>query len=284
MSRAAGDAGVRLTRARRERKYVVPRAQLTTVRDLLDGRLSRHRFQGEGSNGLPRADHYITSIYFDTASGAVRDAARRGSKHVKLRARQYYDLHPDLIELATSAGDVTRASPVLWLELKSRDGDRSGKRRVGIPRDDLEGFFQDGVITERMRSIQAAEHGEQAPAVFDALQAFRESFGEPLRPACIVQYRRLAWQAEDDALRVTLDRDLRVYAAEHLFGNCDPLSLMQATPIHQERDGILEVKSTGSWPEWLERELHALGISAREYSKFLTAADAAAAMVPGAPG
>ncbi|MGD8858858.1 MAG: polyphosphate polymerase domain-containing protein [Myxococcales bacterium] len=268
------DADLRLTRDRQELKFLVPRARAAAVIAGLDARLPRHRFAGDGSNTLPRAEHYVTTVYFDTPSGAVLDAARAGHRHAKLRARQYYDLHPDLVELALTAGEAAKSSPVLWLELKSRDGAQSGKRRVGIPRDELDSFFRDGVISERMRSIQAATHGEQADSVFEALREFREGFGEPLEAACLVQYCRIAWQPPEEILRITLDQNLKVYPRELLFEGFDPLSLMQATPIYAEPNAVLEVKSGAHWPAWLGELLREQGVEARDYSKFLVASAA----------
>ena len=41
--------------------------------------------------------------------------------HLKLRAKEYYDLHPELTETATDARQLVRFQPILWLELKHKD-------------------------------------------------------------------------------------------------------------------------------------------------------------------
>ena len=102
----------------------------------LAGRLHHHRFRGASANTLPRPRHFVTTVYFDTPSRhAYPRAAGRPARQpqAKLRAREYYDLHPSLAELATQPGHVVRHAPGVWLELKFRDGNRTGKQPAGHP-------------------------------------------------------------------------------------------------------------------------------------------------------
>jgi hypothetical protein len=266
-----------MTAHRREAKYLVSPEQARAVARELDRRLEPHRHRGEGANRLPHAQHYVTTIYFDTASRALYRAARgSAASHLKLRAKEYYDLHPGLTETATDPRQLVRFQPVLWLELKSRDGAHTGKQRIGIPKRDLPAFFASGTITPAMVAIQEAAYGRDAHAVLEALAALSASCAEPLRADCLVNYRRTAWQDDAGQLRVTIDNQLAYFAPPADLWARDR-ALLRSTlgpPVAGERRRVLEIKTRGDAPGWLVDVLAGNAIRAEPFSKFEAASGA----------
>jgi len=263
----------RLTAHRREAKFLVTAARARAIATELDRRLPPHRHRGAGANQLPAAHHYVTTIYFDTAGRGLYRAASSGvEQHLKLRAKEYYDLHPALTETATDPRQLVRYQPVLWLELKQRDGAHTGKRRVGIPKRDIPAFFNEGRITEDMVRIQEPAYGRDAQDVLAAVAALCASCGEPLRADCLVNYRRAAWQDAGGGLRVTLDSGLAMFAPPADLWRRD-WALVRPTlgsPVAVEPRRVIEVKSHDEPPAWLD-ELVGVAVP---FSKFEAASRA----------
>jgi hypothetical protein len=244
----------RMTAHRREAKYLVSGERARVVAGELQRRLAAHRHRGAGANELPAAHHYTTTIYFDTAARALYHAAVSGGEsHLKLRAKEYYDLHPALHETATDPRQLVRYQPVLWLELKHREGAHTGKRRLGIPKVDISAFFSEGRITEDMVRIQEPAYGRDAQDVLAAVAALCKSLGEPLRADCLVNYRRTAWQDPAGDLRVTIDTGLALYAPPPDLWQRDWALLRQTLgrSVAAEPRRVVEVKSLGVPPAWL---------------------------------
>jgi hypothetical protein len=262
-----------LTADRNEAKYLLDVSQLTAFGRELSAKLASHRFEGDGANRLPRAKHYVTTVYFDTDDGQLYRAACASDDNFKLRAREYYDLHPELTELATDPRQLVRYTPTLWLELKTKSGQHTSKRRVGIPKRDVAAFFEGGTTSEEMRRIQQGAHGGDAEHVLTELAAFRDRFGGPLRAACLVNYRRHAWQDPQGNLRITLDRALSCHAPQADLWSRKHALVREAlgAASYEESQVVLEIKSRGALPDWTARLLEQSGARPHPYSKFLTA-------------
>jgi SPX domain protein involved in polyphosphate accumulation len=265
-----------ITRQRLELKYKVNRQRIAEFSRRIAGHVTEHRFQGEGANRLPRARHYITTVYFDTSSRDLYRAVREDDDNLKIRAREYYDVHPDLLELATSAHEINRHGPVCWVEVKGKQAGRTYKRRIGIPKSDLAAFFEQGVVSQGMRDLKRPKRAEQDEAVIDELLALRERYREPLRPSCLVNYRRTAFQDPTDALRITIDQSLACYRVPadpwqqpHSLHR-DQLGL----PAYEENACVVELKSKEPAPDWLAALLSDSGAQLVTFSKFLTASEA----------
>jgi hypothetical protein len=272
---APHDGDARLTADRHERKYLVPAAAARRFADALSERLRPHRFRGEGANALPGARHFVTTIYFDTVA---RDLYRAAASpvNVKLRAKEYYDVHPALVEIATDPRELLRYQPILWLEVKERDHDRTSKRRVGIPKRDASAFLAAGTITPETLRLQEDAYGADGARLVQEVVAMCRRFSGPIVPACLVNYRRRAWQDDADTLRVTLDLGLAFYAApDDLFARTEPL--LRETlppPAGEERRAVVEVKGHAGVPGWLQAVLEAAGAEPSHYSKFEAASRA----------
>jgi SPX domain protein involved in polyphosphate accumulation len=262
-----------ITHDRIELKFKVSQAHAGALSRSVSEHMAEHRFQGRGANRLPRARHYVTTVYFDTPSLDLYRAVRESDDNLKLRAREYYDLHPELLELATSQADIVRHSPVLWVELKGKHEGRTHKRRVGIPKPDVAAFFERGSVSAAMRELQTQNTGHD---VIAELLELRSRYREPLRPSCLVNYRRTAFQDEQGSLRITLDQRLSCFAPR-------PDLLERARPLLREQLGasrydesavVLEVKVTEALPVWLEDLLSDTRAERWTFSKFVTATEA----------
>jgi hypothetical protein len=245
-SHLAADADAAMTARRREAKYLVTADQARSLARELDRRIASHRHRGDGANTLPSAHHYVTTIYFDTASRALFRAAHGNEQHLKLRAKEYYDLHPDLTEIATDPRQLVRYQPILWLEIKERDGAHTGKRRIGIPKHDLPAFFERGEVSPDMTKVEARD-------TLEGLAALCARCREPLRADCVVNYRRTAWQDDAIGLRVTIDTGLAFFAPPSDLFDRD-FALVRPTlgvPVAVETRRVIEIKTHGEPPTWL---------------------------------
>ena len=269
-----------ITHDRVELKYTLPQARAASFTRDVVAHIAEHRFEGKGANTLPRARHYVTTVYFDTQSRDLYRAVREDEDNLKVRAREYYDMHPELLELATSATDIVRYSPVLWVEVKGKQSGRTYKRRVGIPKADVAAFFEHGRVSDAMREIQG-KHG--ADSVIDELLELRERYAEPLQPSCLVNYRRSAFQDSAGKLRITLDQRLGCFAAgASLWQQARPLLREYlGTARYEEPNCVLEVKATDELPAWLQELVAKSGAARLPYSKFVTASEAVHGKLPG---
>jgi hypothetical protein len=265
-----------ITHDRIELKYKVSAAHAAAFSGALAKHVTEHRFEGKGANRLPRARHYVTTVYFDTPDLALYRAVRADDDSLKIRAREYYDLHPELLELATRARDIVRSSRVLWIELKGKHLGRTYKRRIGIPKSDVAGFFEQGVVSPDMLEIQRKQRGANGEDVIAELLDLRARYAEPVRPSCLVNYRRTAFQDPEGTLRITLDQRLACFAPPaDLF--TPPRPFVRETLgklLHDERAIVLEIKTTAALPEWLEELMARTQAERFGSSKFIIATEA----------
>ena len=290
MSRRAAQESSAITRDRRELKFTLSELHAGQFAAQVSARIPKHRFSGRGANRLPRARHYVTTVYFDTPTRALYRAVRADDDSLKVRAREYYDLHPELLELATDPRDIVRYSPVLWIEIKGKRDGRTYKRRVGIPKGDLSPFFERGEVSQAMLDLQRAarhhsEHESEPDAsqpaaagedVIAELSTLRARFSEPLRASCLVNYRRTAFEDTAGSLRITFDQRVACFAAAESLWKTEKPLVREAlgAPMHEHSGYILEVKARGELPGWLADLLEQTGAEQHSLSKFVTASEA----------
>ena len=264
-----------ITHDRVELKFKVSAANAGTFARGLAAHVAEHRFEGEGANRLPRARHYVTTVYFDTPSLDLYRAVRSSEENLKVRAREYYDVHPELLELATHANQVVRYSPVLWVEVKGKHQGRTYKRRIGIPKSDVSAFFERGEVSEAMHALQVSQRGNKADDVIAELLDLRTRYEQALRPSCIVNYRRTAFQNRAGTVRITLDQRLACFAPQdELLTRPKPLLREYLGRARYEEPAfILEVKLTGEMPAWLDELMQAARAEQFAFSKFVTASE-----------
>ncbi|MEE9391423.1 MAG: VTC domain-containing protein [Planctomycetota bacterium] len=273
-----------MTADRDEVKYLLAPTAARQLAATVSARVPRHRFQGKTHELLPKAHQYVTTIYFDTSARDVAEACRSGDNSLKLRAKEYYDLHPSMAELATHPSQLVDFSPVLWLETKRRRGQRTMKHRFGIPKRELAAFFASGVVTEEMVRIQIGAFGGAAQDVLADLAELCRPYDGPLRADCLVNYRRRAWQDSGGTLRITLDNNLSFFAPPPDLWRRQQAMTRETLgpPAGTLSTCVLEVKTRGTLPGWLEASLAQLhAVTARlttpsdaPFSKFLAGSDA----------
>ena len=271
------DADTRMTAERDEVKYLLAAEAAAAFSAAMGRQLPHHRFTGTGANKLPRPRHFVTTVYFDTPGRHQYRAGLADAQHsVRLRAKEYYDLHPSLVELATDPSQIVKYQPVLWLELKAKDGTRTGKRRIGIPKHDVPAFFAEGLVTAEMIQLQQPLHGSAGEAVLRELAAYCTRYPEPFRADCLVNYRRLPWQDAAGQLRVTMDVGLEFFAPPaDLWQREQPLVRETlGRPRGRQAEAVVEVKARGELPPWLVELLGEANARRTAFSKFEEAARA----------
>lgn len=268
-----------MTAEREETKFLLPLGCVALMADELDQELPSHRFTGEDANRLPDPHHYVTTVYFDTAARAqYRAAVTHVDRNVKVRGKEYYDVHPSLAEVATDPTALLHYQPWLWFELKRREGKKTFKHRVRLPKRDVPQFFRRTMSAEALHSAASVTSEREVPSNRSLLlfEQFCRELEEPLEASCIVNYRRLSWQSDDGALRVTLDVNLAFWKPPaELWTLEEPLtpSLLGKPSARLDR-AVLEVKSRGEPPVWLERALGRSTAAPSHFSKFVAAARA----------
>jgi len=266
-----------MTAERQEIKYVILQTSAQRLVQEASLKLPRHRFTGAGENPLPQPWHYVTTIYFDTPSRDLYRAAVASESNLKLRAKEYYDVNPGLAELATDPRQLHHPfRPALFLEIKHKDGSRTGKRRVSIPKRDVPGFFGQGAITPEMIRLQEHVYGPAAERVLREVADLLGRYQEPMRADCLVNYRRLVWQDEPGAVRMTLDLGIAFFAPPEDLWQRDYTLVREelGSAVAVERRCVLEVKARGTPPAWLDTMLAQTGAVREGYSKFEAASRA----------
>ncbi|HEY8947095.1 MAG TPA: VTC domain-containing protein [Polyangiaceae bacterium] len=269
------EADERMTAEREETKYLIAPEHVPVLVRELAAQLPPHRFEGEGANRLPDPHHFVTTIYFDTASRAHYRAAVLDQEHnVKVRAKEYYDLHPSLAELATNPAQIVRYQPWVWFEIKRREGPRTLKRRFRLPKRHVPEFFAGGhLVPEALVQPGAGQSTEEED--LREVVKYCSSLEEPLTASALVNYRRLSFQDRLGALRVTLDLGLSFYAPPaDLWSRAHALVRSTLGPsCGGSRQAVLEVKRRAACPAWLKRVLEGAGDTV-PFSKFVAASAA----------
>jgi hypothetical protein len=262
----------RITAERDETKYLIARSDVARVVAIVGGELRPHRFEGDGANRLPAPQHFVTTVYFDTPSRAHYRGLpmSEGPGAVRVRAKEYYDVHPGLIETANKLDGIVRYQPWIWFELKRRSGVHTTKHRFRLRKRDIplvlgDGSFETSGLSEIDKGAFPAEVGQ--------IVSHCDALSEPLISDCLVNYRRLAWQDANGELRVTLDLDLGVFDAPSALWKRQK-ALVRASlglPRLILTDGVLEVKGNGRQPRWIGELLREVDATPIPFSKFTLA-------------
>ena len=230
----------RLQLQRLELKYHVNEAQALAVRDFVRSYLELDEY----GVGRPNLSYRIHSLYLDSDDLKTYWDTINGNKNrFKLRLR-YYDEEP--------------TSPVFF-EVKRRMDNailkqRGGVRRVAVP------WLLAGQLPEPDFLLS------NQPKHLVALQRFSQlmlSIGA--RPKAHVAYLREAWMNHDDnSVRVTMDRDVRV-----AFEPSSRLStVIEDYVLPFGEKVILELKFTGRFPNWFRDLVQGFGLIRGSAAKY----------------
>lgn len=232
----------RIQRQRFELKYRISPAAALAVRDAVRGRLEPDPF----ARSRPDLAYPIHSLYLDTDNLRLYRATINGDKNrFKLRIR-YYDESP--------------ASPA-FLEIKSRVNDCILKKRAAVRRETLPELMRHG--WPALRHLHLAEARQ-----LDAAHMFcRLVHDLQAHPRSHVAYHREAWVSHaDNAVRVTLDRDVR---CEPQDGTVLTTCLRQPARVFPADTVILEIKFTDHFPAWLAEMVQMLGLTRTSAAKYV---------------
>jgi hypothetical protein len=265
----------RLTADRTEIKYVMPAERAAGFVHGMASLLPLYRHRDPGVEPSPHAEHYATTVYFDTADKHLYRAAVHEPVHVKVRAREYYEVRSGELDLSADLHDIVQPRPVSWVELKARDGQRTSKRRVLIAKLDVLQFLDSLEVADGTRATEPAGSVEVDDMLAD-LRRVRGYLPGPLRPSCVVNYRRLSWQDSGEALRITLDRDVCAFAPTPDLWTRSGASSRRVLgrALLEEPRCVLEIKSHGHVPAWLGQVLAKHQATEVDYSKFVMASRA----------
>jgi hypothetical protein len=206
-------------------KFQVDRARAETVQ-----RWAREHLAPDPYSRSDHGDGYrVHTLYFDTAA---HDLFRRAPGHArhKFRIRRYGD------------------EPVVYLERKTRVGDRVVKRRTKVGYDEL------GRLLD-----------PRGDAAWHAHWYWRRLALRALRPSCRLSYDRAAFvtSGPNGTIRLTLDRAVACAPADKLVLE----ELSNGQPV-LDRAVILELKFRVAMPAIFKRLLEDVGLAPRATSKY----------------
>lgn len=178
----------------------------------------------------------ICSLYLDTPDYLlIRNSIDAVSYKEKLRIRSY---------------GAPNGKEKLFFEIKKKYKGVVYKRRVSLWREEVFDYIESGVPpidTQIMREI-------------DYLMKL---YRQPRPDVCILCEREAYLAAEDPNVRLTFDENLR-----YRMGFPDENNISEGTPITEENEYILEIKTPGAMPLWLANTLSELKIYPQSFSKY----------------
>lgn len=179
----------------------------------------------------------IRNIYYDTDTyRLIRRSLEKPTYKEKLRIRSYQTAAP---------GD-----PV-FVELKKKYKSVVYKRRL--------------TITE-IQARDSFKNGSPLPVhsqIADEIEYFR-SYYQGLHPTVFLSYEREAFYSLDgSAFRVTFDENILYRTKDLLLG-----SKVYGTPLLNNGEILMEIKTAGGLPLWMSHELNRLKVFRVSFSKY----------------
>lgn len=179
----------------------------------------------------------IRNVYYDTDTyRLIRRSLEKPAYKEKLRIRSYQPAAPD--------------DPV-FVELKKKYKSVVYKRRVTLPEIQARDSFWSGSPLP-VRSQIAEE-----------IDYFRWYY-KGLRPTVFLSYEREAFYALDGGdFRVTFDENILYRTYDLLLG-----SEAYGTPLLNEGETLMEIKTAGGLPLWMSHELNQRRVFQTSFSKY----------------
>jgi hypothetical protein len=218
-----------------ETKYQLDYFTYQRVKATLSGRVFADEYTQRSGDGK----YFVRSLYFDTYDfQAYQEKIIGLANRIKLRLRTYEE----------SPSDSFQAK----LEIKCRYSTLVGKFSAVVSRDNYQTF-----LTNR-RWCQ-----DPGP---EAIEFRRLALLKDLRPKVLVDYRREAFiPYERRDMRITFDHHLKFAAAQELY----PTSIRPYSP--HPKLVVLEIKSDGDIPEWLDLLIKQHSLNSVPNSKYAQA-------------
>lgn len=220
---------------RQEKKYWMNLAEMKRLAGALAPVMLQDKHNGAQG-------YRIRSLYFDTVNERDYEEKLNGIEmRRKLRLRLY-----------------DPAADFAMLEIKQKQGPYQKKRSLRLERADAEQLA-------RGRYDSLLRYNEPVAAeIYALLQMYC------YRPKTIVEYRRFAFIARENQIRVTFDHDIRSTEA-----NLDPFDpMLDLYPVVDPFNGVLEVKYNGFLLGYIKEQVNRANRSELTVSKYCLARSA----------
>ena len=214
---------------RQEKKYMITLPRMYALRSQM-----RHIMQEDQHNGTE--GYVIRSLYFDSTDD--RDYTEK-EDGVEVRRK---------IRLRVYGADSSFAS----LEMKQKQGQYQKKRSLRLTKEDA-----CALINRNFEVLLQKDNPF-------ANECFYVMCQHVYRPVCIVSYRRTAFIAKENNIRITFDSMLQ--GTESATGLFD--GRLNENPILDPYLAVIEVKYNGFLPAYIKEALKGLNESERAVSKF----------------
>lgn len=178
----------------------------------------------------------ICSLYLDTPDYVlIRNSIEAESYKEKLRLRSY---------------GLPEGDKKLFFEIKKKYNGVVYKRRVSMTMNEAFKYIDDGIMPIDSQIMREIDY---------AMKLYRQ----PKPKICILCEREAYFTKDDPEVRLTFDRELR-----YRIGFPTSENITQGTPIVNDEERILEIKTPGAMPMWLARALSECGIFPAKFSKY----------------
>lgn len=220
--------------------------QMTFKRYELKYKMNRQQKENilQSMNAYMKPDQYgrttIRNIYYDTDTyRLIRRSLENPAYKEKLRVRSYCPANGD--------------TPV-FVELKKKYQHVVYKRRLVCPQAEVLKYFGSG--------NPLPDHSQ----IGNEIRYFWQYY-KTLHPAVFLSYEREAYYALDGSdLRVTFDENILYREKDLNLG-----SAVYGTPILEEGQTLMEIKTSGGIPLWMSRALTGNHLYKTSFSKYGTA-------------
>ena len=217
---------------RTERKYPLSNLQVSGLYSKLSAVMSGDSFNG--TNAYMVRSLYFDTIYHDDYFEKMAGVERRR----KIRLRIY---------------DVN--APTAKLEIKEKQGANQLKRSLTVTRQEAE-MIQQGDYTCLL--------AKEEPL---AAELFYLMTTKQYRPVCIVEYKRRAFMAITNDIRITFDSEIRSNEGNYNIFDKN----LQTYPVYSMGDTILEVKYNGFLLSYIKDMIGTIDCNESASSKYCMA-------------
>ena len=197
-------------------------------------------------------EYTVRSIYFDsTRFNFYHEKIDGIKKRMKLRIRGY---------------DEPEDNSLIFLEIKNKYNSHIGKNRAPLNYHDLGDLLKSKSI-----ETYALTHNGYSNAIKDNEKFFHHMIKNELRPTMLIVYEREAYFSKfNNALRITIDKNLRYYEYPKIKNLYKDSDLEYAIPGYT----ILEIKFNHGYPKWLQEIIQEFNLQRRSVSKYTVCIDA----------